>query len=101
MASKGLGAIHFIGQTVADVAVETESAIKLKAYRVEKKDTRAQRVYTTLAYQQKVIDTYSHSLASFQLMRDKMLKRGVFSNDNDAIVISVQEALSEELQSTI
>lgn len=96
VASRGLGAIHFIGQTIADVAMETEAAIKLKADGVSKQDTKQERVLQTLAYQQSIIDTYDQSITGFQLMRDRLLKRGLFNEE--VITINVQEITSEDLQ---
>lgn len=65
------GLIHLVSQTTADIALETEAAIKRKADGVEPIDTKKIRVMQTLAYQQVVIDKYQRSLSKLQSLRSK------------------------------
>ena len=84
VASKILGATHFVGYTVAEIAKEGEASLKLSAYGVDKNDTRKHRVMRTLEHQQFFIDKYQGTLRRVQMLRGKNFEEQV-------ITISVHE----------
>lgn len=95
VASKGLGAIHFLGQTMADVAMETEAAMKLRADGIDKQQSKESRVLKTIEHQQYFIDKYERTISSFQFVRDRLLRRDLFNEE--IITMSVHEISAEEL----
>mgnify|MGYP007076173056 CR=1 FL=1 len=62
VASKVLGATDFIGQSVSDISQELEAKMKLKAYGVDKEDTKRSRVIRTKEHQQKFIDLFNKAV---------------------------------------
>ena len=95
VASKGLGAIHFLGQTTADIAMETEASLKLKADGVVKIDTKKHRVLRTIEQQQFFIDRYTRTIENLQFMRDTLSRRGIFREE--IITMSTHDLSQQDL----
>ena len=67
-----LGATHFVGYTVAEVALATECAIKLKADGIDPSETKEQRIMATLAKQQVAIDAAVKTVETYQNLRNRL-----------------------------
>lgn len=58
-----LGAIHFLAQSVADLALEGEAKLINKVQGTDKEEVRLQRMETTIRRQQAVLDRINSSRA--------------------------------------
>lgn len=67
-----LGATHFVGYTVAEIALATECAIKLKADGIDPSETKEQRIMATLAKQQVAIDAAVKTVETYQQLRNRL-----------------------------
>ncbi len=69
VATKTLGVTHFLGQTVADISMETEASMKLRAYGLVKMDTKRYRVQRTIEHQQAIMDKYFNTVNAIRSLR--------------------------------
>lgn len=89
-ASAVLGTVHFVNQSIADIAVELESEIKLKADGVPKKDTRQCRVLTTIVKQQDIMDIPENTMLMVQSIRGKF-RRDLFKDES--VTMNIQDVI--------
>lgn len=69
--TKPLAAVHFVSQSVADIAMETESAILKRMDGTPREDNINHRVKSTIEHQQFYIDKYQSAANAIRNLRKK------------------------------
>ena len=67
--TKPLAAVHFVTQSIADIAMETESVIRVRIDGTDRESNITHRVMTTLEKQQFFIDKYQSSAQAIRNLR--------------------------------
>jgi hypothetical protein len=86
----GLGVIHFVTQTTADVASEAESKLIRNRDGVEPEHTRKERMYRTISRQQHILDKVQAFKDAVSFAKDKVAK----SNTTFKLELSDEQSIA-------